>query len=632
MRATIMRGIAFSGSKGRVSRLLCGASERAAEMVSMSGISRIGLWLLALVAVVALALTAVYLSVGTVPAGAQTGGVSDIRVTEVAGALGVVDVSWRADDDVSHYRVGYASYAEVEALQSAGRNWLNAFHFLDVDNRGEGTQRIANLAPGGGYAFIVARLSGRFGNVLDDGWSEWNILTLAAAEDCPDGGSQLPSTLPGATPTAVPTPTVAPTPAGLDYDRDDDGLIEVSSLRQLSAMRDDLDGDGVSRGADYGVAFPKAASGMGCPDDGCSGYELTADLDFDTNGDGSVDAGDDWWAEGKGWLPIGGVDEGARWNTVFNGNGHTIANLYVDTSGSVGGLFGALGGGALVRDLRLTGVYVSSSGEAGGLAGASHGTVIAARVDGVVRDVTTAGGLVGRQYRSGTVRSSSAAVTVSATDSAGGLVGGGEGRISQSYATGAVVAGNSQWISAAGGLVGTFSGSVAESYATGAVKADGFSRRNRGFSRPRYSYYGDAGGLVGSLRGSLTDVYATGDVTVTATGGGLVGVAYGGSVLRVYSVGSVLGGNERHGLVGSASGGFTATEAFWDRESSGIALGGVGTAYTKREMQGTGIYSAWSDETWDFGTSRQYPALRGVGPDPSAHPGEQWARVAADAE
>ena len=54
----------------------------------------------------------------------------------------------------------------------------------------------------------------------------------------------------------------------IDYDTDDDGLIEISSLAQLDAVRHDLDGDGTPSTdgeTAYAEAFPDAASGMGCP-------------------------------------------------------------------------------------------------------------------------------------------------------------------------------------------------------------------------------------------------------------------------------------------------------------------------------------------------------------------------------
>ncbi len=118
----------------------------------------------------------------------------------------------------------------------------------------------------------------------------------------------------------------------VDYDPDNDGLIEVSSLAQLNAIRWDLDGDGSvdesSDSTNYSSAFPNAVSGMGCPSTGCEGYELTADLDFDTNNDGKTNvAGDAYWNYGDGWDPIGG-----KFSGKLDGNGKTISNLFIDAT------------------------------------------------------------------------------------------------------------------------------------------------------------------------------------------------------------------------------------------------------------------------------------------------------------
>ena len=116
------------------------------------------------------------------------------------------------------------------------------------------------------------------------------------------------------------TDTTTTTTTTVDYDSDDDRLIEISNLAQLNAIRWDLNGDGAVDAADsasYTAAFPNAAAGMGCPDgsdadtnpDPCLGYELKADLSFDTNNDGSVTAADSgglYWNNGAGWTPSAG--------------------------------------------------------------------------------------------------------------------------------------------------------------------------------------------------------------------------------------------------------------------------------------------------------------------------------------
>ena len=79
----------------------------------------------------------------------------------------------------------------------------------------------------------------------------------------------------------------------VDYDTDNDGLIEISNLDQLNALRWDLDGNGAvpsgSNRSNYAAAFPKTAGntnykaiacGDNPPTTTCTGYELMNNLDF----------------------------------------------------------------------------------------------------------------------------------------------------------------------------------------------------------------------------------------------------------------------------------------------------------------------------------------------------------------
>ena len=110
-----------------------------------------------------------------------------------------------------------------------------------------------------------------------------------------------------------------------DYDADNDGLIEVRTLAQLDALRYDLNGDGLVDGAmwmPYYAAFAMGALGMGCPD-GCTGYELEADLDFDTDGDAARQTrATTYW---NAWRPAGSRSEARTtpFAATFTGNGHS---------------------------------------------------------------------------------------------------------------------------------------------------------------------------------------------------------------------------------------------------------------------------------------------------------------------
>ena len=57
-----------------------------------------------------------------------------------------------------------------------------------------------------------------------------------------------------ATVGALTIPETALAQATVDYDYDDDNLIEISTLAQLNAMRWDLDGDGAADATDDGAS------------------------------------------------------------------------------------------------------------------------------------------------------------------------------------------------------------------------------------------------------------------------------------------------------------------------------------------------------------------------------------------
>jgi Mucin-2 protein WxxW repeating region len=94
-------------------------------------------------------------------------------------------------------------------------------------------------------------------------------------------------------------------------DKDSDGYIEINNLDDLNEIRNSP-GGGAFRG-----------SSEGCPGGNCFGFELTRDLDFDTNKNGVLDSGD--WNSGQSWIPIQATA------FIFNGNGHSIKNFFTAT-------------------------------------------------------------------------------------------------------------------------------------------------------------------------------------------------------------------------------------------------------------------------------------------------------------
>ena len=340
-----------------------------------------------------------------------------------------------------------------------------------------------------------------------------------------------------------------------DYDVDDDGLIEVGNLAQLDAVRYDLNGDGVVDDAldwqSYYDAFDQSSL-MGCPD-GCTGYELTASLDFDTNNSGAVAPGDTYWNNGEGWAPIGGEDTSAigrllflsnPFVAIFEGNGHTVSNLFIDTNNVVlVGLFGYAS--SSIRNMGVIDVDVKGADLAGGLIGFNAGEIRASYVTGRVTGVTNVGGLVGINQSNGEILASYSTSRVSGEDDVGGLVGDNRGAITAVYSTGRVAG-----IDNVGGLVGfnQSTGEILASYVTGRVTGDS-----------------DAGGLVGSNEGAITASYW-----------------------------------DKH-TSGHPAGSFGE---------------GKTTAELQAPTGSSGIYRSWNLDLdgdhvndWHFGTARQYPVL-----------------------
>ena len=273
------------------------------------------------------------------------------------------------------------------------------------------------------------------------------------------------------------------TGTGVDYDRDNDSLIEIYTLAQLDAVRHDLDGDGVpmaSGATAYAAAFPDAGTGMGCSSGGCTGYELGTDLDFDTNGNGLADAGDAYWAYGRGWEPVG--KSGFPFTAVFEGNGRTISNLF--SRHYTASLFGGVRG--VIRRVGLIAVDVAGTAWVGGLVSELvGGRIDSSYVTGRVSGQRWVGGLVGTASRdSGRITASYSTARVTGGDTeVGGLVGVNVVAISASYATGRVSGGDT-----VGGLIGLHCGSVVASHATGIVSGDS-----------------NVGGLIGSTDGCSDD-------------------------------------------------------------------------------------------------------------------------------
>jgi len=158
----------------------------------------------------------------------------------------------------------------------------------------------------------------------------------------------------------------------------------------------------------------------------------------------------------------------------FDGRGHCIANLVIDTSspeggGPVLGLFGEVGPEANIQDLNVRNAKVTCgfSGGVGILAGTVEGTIAGCHVTGEITgtnaNVHAIGGMVGEATGAELLRCS-ATVFLETRGRAGGLVGLNEGFISCCYAHASIRGSDN-----VGALVGQNTGTVQDCYASGSV-------------------------------------------------------------------------------------------------------------------------------------------------------------------
>lgn len=147
-----------------------------------------------------------------------------------------------------------------------------------------------------------------------------------------------------------------------------------------------------------------------------SHYLQTADIDATETAE---------WNDGAGYNPNCGAGEETFFHGVYNGNGHTISNLYINrpTVDQVG-FFGAVSG-AYITGLTLSGVTIYGGNQCGGIAGyAEEGTnIVDCQVEGSIEGLEYVGGIVGFGWIDFTVQSCQVDAQVQGTYRTGGIMG-----------------------------------------------------------------------------------------------------------------------------------------------------------------------------------------------------------------
>ena len=167
----------------------------------------------------------------------------------------------------------------------------------------------------------------------------------------------------------------------------------IFTLAMLEQLRDDVNG-----GKDY------------------SGEYFALKINIDMSGTYNS-------ATGKSWTPIGGI-ENKEFNGTFDGGGHKITGLYINSTNDNSGLFGKLGVNGVVKNLGIEDGNIDGNGKSsiGGVCGLNLGTIENCYYIGAVeKGFTYVGGVCG--WNSGKIEGCYHSGVVNGTSSIGGICG-----------------------------------------------------------------------------------------------------------------------------------------------------------------------------------------------------------------
>ncbi|NOR44713.1 MAG: hypothetical protein GQ534_03930, partial [Candidatus Delongbacteria bacterium] len=255
------------------------------------------------------------------------------------------------------------------------------------------------------------------------------------------------------------------------------------------------------------------------------------------------------WFEGSGWSPIG--NETIEFSGSYDGLGHEIVGLYINTTSNYIGLFGKTDG-ADIKNIQLENIDISGSNYSGSLIGYNNNSNISnCTVTGTLQGTYYVGGIAGYNLNSNITRST-ANINITGTATVGGLIG-----------------------------FNYTNSIISECFSTGNVTAIAY-----------------VGGISGYNNGSsIENSYSLSNVTGDEFVGGMTGNHIGGSLLlNCYSTGSVSGVNFTGGLIGYKSSSL-ATSSFWDIDTSEMGTSSGGTGKTTTEMK---TLTTFTDSGWNF--------------------------------
>ncbi len=291
-------------------------------------------------------------------------------------------------------------------------------------------------------------------------------------------------------------------------------------------------------------------------------FQQTANIDMTV----TANWNDDHSGDAEGFSPIGTGSE--VFTGSYDGQGHTISELYINTEGNDLGLFGYTLG-ATISNLGVIDVNLSGNQHIGGLVGNSYSSSSISNCysTGSVHGYGAIGGLIGYNNNYSAIVDCYSSATASCVSG---------------YCTGGLAGQNTTYAT------------ISRSYSTGSVNG---------------AHY--CGGLVGQHydHASMDNCYATGSVSGQDYIGGLIGHCTNHvTVNYCYSTGSASGSGNVGGMVGyNDNNSVTIDNSFWDTITSGKASSSGGTGKSTAQMKALATFTDTDTDglttAWDFETN-----------------------------
>lgn len=328
-----------------------------------------------------------------------------------------------------------------------------------------------------------------------------------------------------------------------------------------------------------------------------------------------------------GWTPIG---KGGSVMANFDGDGHTVSGLWINSTEDYVGLF-SNASGATIKNLKViaaSGKKVKGGNYTGGIIGRCYnGTIENCSFKGNVEGKNYTGGIVGSDDDSQNIKNKVNG-NVTGANNVGGIAGyTGGGSITKAMYNGSVQ--SSAGSAYVGGIAGSSKSAISQCYAAGAVSATGTGSiaggivgKNEAAGSVQNSYSTSeitsgsyVGGVVGYNYGSIENCYAYGNLKSAADfGGGVVGYNDGTAATTKHSVAlnTKIEISDEHGWASRVVGGIKNSAPTPDMSNYAykemvISINGVPMKLYDDNMNGTGktldvlkTQSTYEDLGWDF--------------------------------